>query len=112
MSNDYEIKQLKDQVNNLALQLQQIGKNISSEIGKREITTNQVDIITPYTETKTAYLGDTQVQFIGVKLGNLSVFVENENGEFPKYTVERNADIITVYFEPLEYITNITISIQ
>ena len=112
MNYDYEIQQIKRQMNSLAEAIYKIGGNVSVEVGKRENTTNQLDAITPFVETKTAYLGDTEVQFSDVKDGNLSVFVENENGEFPKYTVERNADIITVYFEPLEYITNITISIS
>ena len=68
--------------------------------------------VTPYTETKTAYLGDTEVIFTDVKDGNLSVFVKDENGNYPDFSVDRNGDIITVYFEPLEYITTITISIQ
>lgn len=71
-----------------------------------------VSEITPYTETKTAYLGDTEVIFTDVKDGNLSVFVKDENGNYPDFSVDRNGDIITVYFEPLEYITTITISIQ
>lgn len=74
--------------------------------------TVKVEAITPYTESKTGYLGDTEVVFTGVKEGNLSVFVKDENGGYPNYAVERIGDIITVHFEPLEYITTITISIQ
>lgn len=76
--------------------------------GNRQSISN----ITPYTETKTAYLGDTEITFNDVPEGNLAVFVRDENGNYPDYTVERNADMIVVYFEPLDYITTITISIQ
>ena len=87
-------------------------RNNSKEVSKREDTTNKVVAITPYTETKTAYLGDTEIIFTDVKDGNLSVFVKDENGNYPDFSVDRNGDIITVYFGPLEYITTITISIQ
>lgn len=76
--------------------------------GNRQSISN----ITPYTETKTAYIGDTEITFSGVKEGNLSVFLKNDNGDYPNYTIERNNDTLTVYFEPLEYVTTVTISIQ
>lgn len=63
------------------------------------------DQIMPYTETKTAYIGDTEVTFMTDKTGNLTVF-------FPHpYTVERLTDRIIVSFDELEEVTDITISI-
>jgi len=63
------------------------------------------DEVIPYTETKTAYIGDTEVTFMTDKPGNLTVF-------FPyNYTVERMTDRITVSFDELEEVTDITISI-
>ena len=60
--------------------------------------------VIPYTETKTAYIGDTEVTFDN-KEGNLTVF-------FPhKYTVERLSDRIIISFDELEEVTEITISI-
>jgi len=58
----------------------------------------------PYTETKTAYIGDTEVTFSN-RPGNLTVY-------FPHpYTVERLTDRIIVSFDELEEVTDITISI-
>ena len=35
--------------------------------------------VTPYTDTKTAYIGDTEVVFTGAKSGNLSVFIDTDH---------------------------------
>ena len=68
--------------------------------------------VTPYTETKTAYIGDTDVVFTGAKSGNLSVFIASEEGSETGYTLDRIGDMIAVRFsEPLEHITKVTISI-
>ena len=68
--------------------------------------------VTPYTDTKTAYIGDTEVVFTGAKSGNLSVFIASEEGSETGYSLDRIGDMITVHFtEPLEYVTEVTISI-
>lgn len=59
----------------------------------------------PYTETKTAYIDDTFIVFTNVPSGNLTVYFDKP------YTVEREADRVTVKFEALEEVTPITISI-
>ena len=64
-----------------------------------------VSDVTPYTETKTAYISDTQMVFNNVPSGNLSVYFDKP------YTVEREADRITITFEALEEVTPVTISI-
>lgn len=64
-----------------------------------------VNDVTPYTDTKTAYISDTQMIFNNVPSGNLSVYFDKP------YTVEREADRITITFEALEEVTPITISI-
>ena len=77
------------------------------DLNKRlsDYTDIRVDPITPYTETKQAYIGDTEVTFYTEQAGNLTVFFDKP------YTVERLADRITVSFEELEEVTEITISI-
>lgn len=68
--------------------------------------------VTPYTDTKTAYIGDTEVVFTGAKSGNLSVFLASEEGSETGYSLDRIGDMITVRFsEPIEYVTEVTISI-
>ena len=65
----------------------------------------QIDAITPYKQTKTAYIGDTEVTFYDVPEGNVTVFFDKP------YTMEKVADRITLHFEELEEVTEITISV-
>jgi hypothetical protein len=79
-------------------------------VSKVDDTANKVVEITPYTQTKTAYIGDTEVTFTDVPLGNLSVFIEDSQ---IAYGVMRDSDRVTVDFiEPLEDVTTVTISIM
>ena len=64
-----------------------------------------VSDVTPYKETKTAYIGDTEVTFYNVPEGNVTVFFDKP------YTMEKVADRITLHFEELEEVTEITISV-
>lgn len=64
-----------------------------------------VSDITPYTETKTAYIDDTEVVFENVPSGNLTVYFDGD------YTIEREDNRITIMFEPLEEVKEVTISI-
>lgn len=61
--------------------------------------------ITPYTETKTGYYGETEKTFYNVPDGNVTVYGLTE------YTMDRVANNITLTFDALEKETNITISI-
>lgn len=87
-----EISALWDKINELS-------KSLSDYTGMR------VDAVTPYTETKQAYIGDTEVTFYDVPEGNVTIFFDKP------YTVERLADRITLHFEELEEVTEITISV-
>lgn len=107
MNYEYEIQNLKNQISDLQDTVRKLAKGNTEEVSKREQTTAQVDSLTPYTETKTAYIGDTEVSFQNHS-GNLTVFTEKQ---FP-YSVDRNNDFIVVNFEPLEEVSTITISIQ
>lgn len=66
----------------------------------------QIEEITPYKETKTAYIDDTEITFDGVPQGNMTVFCPVD------YTAERIGNSVTVSFEPLTEVTDITIMIQ
>lgn len=63
------------------------------------------EAITPYKETKTAYIGDTEVTFYDVPNGNVTVYFNNS------YELKRIGDRIEISFDPLEDITEITISV-
>lgn len=65
----------------------------------------QTEAITPKQYTKTAYIEDTEVVFTGVPSGNMTVYCT------VPHTVERDGDRVTVKFEPLEEVTEVTISI-
>lgn len=112
MNYEYEIKQIKLQLQNLQEIVLKMSRNNTEEVSKREQTTAQVDSLTPYTDQKNAYIGDTEVLFTGVPAGKLSVFIEDSEGNYLNYTVERINDRVTVSFEPLEYIATITISVS
>lgn len=112
MNVEHEIKDLKQKVANLQQIVMQTARNNNPVVEQIDSMAGTVKMLTPYTETKTAYLGDTEVSFTDVPSGNLSVYVTDENGNYPDFSVDRNGDTITVYFEPLEYITKITISIS
>lgn len=67
----------------------------------------QVEAVTPWSETKTAYIDDTEIIFTNVPQGNMSVYVGGVNHTL----FERDGDRVTVRFEPLEEVTEVTISI-
>ena len=69
----------------------------------------QIESVTPFKETKTAYYGEKEKTFYNVPSGNVSVFFTNYNGS---YSVNRIGDNLFVTFDALERETNITISIQ
>ena len=76
---------------------------------RQSISNTQQDVkaITPYTATKSAYIDDTSVSFENVPRGNMSVYVGGVNHSL----FERDGDRVTVKFEPLEEVTEVTISI-
>ena len=112
MNYEYEIQNLKTQVKNLQDTVIQMARNNTPIVGKVDSTANEVKAITPYTETKTAYIGDTNCGFNTPADGNVSVFFDkNVNG----YRVEKDyyaRRIVVVFDEPLEEVTEVTISIQ
>lgn len=106
MNYDYEINKLKAQLQNLQEIVLRMSRNNTEEVSKREQTTAQVDSLTPYTETKTAYIGDTEVVFENVPIGNLSVY------GIPHYHATWLTKDLLIDFDALEEVTEVTISIQ
>lgn len=72
----------------------------------------RVSDITPYTESKIAYIDDTQVVFNAAKDGNVSVFMTDGDGQNVPFTFERVNEQIKVSFEKRESLATVTISIQ
>lgn len=109
MNYEYEIQNLKEKVANLQQTVIQMGKNTAPFESKAESAASAVETLTPYTETKTAYYGETEKVFYGVPSGNMSVFFTNYNGD---YSTSRVNDRVTISFDALTEQTDITISVQ
>lgn len=74
-------------------------------------TNSRVSQITPYTESKVAYIGDTSCEFNKSKNGFIACSVVSESGEqIPCELII--ADTIKVAFEPLTEVATVTLNIQ
>ena len=106
------IQDLEERVDALYNSILQMQLNLNPVIDKTDNTANKVDTITPTVITKQGYIDDTEVVFNDVPNGNVTVYVEDENGSFLNYSVARVTDMITVSFDkPLEYTAKVTLSI-
>ena len=99
------ITKLENQLKALQAAFLQSQKNQVPITAKTDDTANKVTEITPWTASKTAYIEDTECIFADVPSGNMTIYCP------VAYTVERMDGRVTVYFEPLEEIIEITISI-
>lgn len=109
MNVEYEIQKLRADLNNLQTAFLQSQRNASATVGRVDNTSNKVEQITPYTDTKTAYYGDTSVTFYDAPQGNTNVFIDGYNGG---YSVSRVENRLVVSFDALDKQTEVTISIQ
>lgn len=73
------------------------------------VLSHQVSEITPYTDTKTAYIDDTEVVFNGVPDGALLVSFSNGN---TSYSTSREDGVLTVEFAPFDEVAEVTITVQ
>ena len=109
MNYEVEIQNIKARLDSLQESFIQFGINNNDTVNKTDDTANKVVAITPYTDTKTAYCGDTEVIFDGAPYGNLSVFFSNYNSDFSVY---RTNNRIIISFPAVEEVTDVTISVQ
>lgn len=103
------IQELENRLNALEKAFLQSQKNQVPVTAKVDDTANKVEVITPYTDTKTAYYGDTSITFYDAPQGNVSVFFDGYNGA---YSVSRVENRLSVSFDALDKQTQVTISIQ
>lgn len=100
---------IEKRVTNLENMLANIMKNMSNQKFYTDADVNgvrkSVSDITPYTQTKAAYIDDTEIIFENVPSGNLTVYFDGN------YTIERESDRVIIMFEPLEEVKEVTISI-
>ena len=103
------IQDLEERLNSFERSLIQMGINNTPIVQKVDETAIKVDEITPYEDTKTAYIDDTEVVFFNAPEGALVVSFSNGNLDF---SIKREDKAIKVTFEPLEEVVTITIKIQ
>lgn len=79
---------------------------------RSEDALNKADALTPYTETKTGYIGDTEVEFEPPKDGNVSVFFDKNVGSYRLVKNYYARKMMVIFDNPLEEVTQVTISIS
>ena len=84
-------------------------KNQVVNTAKTDDNSNNIKTLTPYTETKIGYFGETEKTFYNVPEGNVTVYGLSDKAF---YTFYRIADRLVLTFDALTEETNITISIQ
>ncbi len=107
MNIEYEIQKINARLDNLQESFIQAQRNQVPITAKVDDSANQIINLTPYTETKTAYIGDTEIVFTDVPSGNLLIY-----SPIVKMSYVRLGDRLVISFEPLEEVTEITISVQ
>ena len=107
MTLEDKVNQIESRLNNLQNAFLQSQKNQVPVTAKTDDTASKVVEITPWTASKTAYIDDTSTFFENVPNGNMSVYVGGVNHTL----FERDGDRVTVKFEPLEEVTEVTINI-
>lgn len=113
MTLEDRVDKLEKQLNALNNAFLQSQKNQVPVTAKVDDTANKVEVITPYTDSEVKYIGDDDAQFFNVPQGMLSVSVVDSEGNFIDYTLEREGDMVSVYFdEPLENMATVSISVQ
>lgn len=117
MNYEEEIKKLNKRLDSLQASFIQAQKNQVPITAKADSTIEiaaKVEEITPYTETKTAYIDDTQVVFKNVPSGTYSVSFNKSilATRIYKEDYTDGTSTIIVEFEPLEEVTEVTLTIN
>ena len=100
---------LEQRVKNLEKSILQMQKNMTPLFAKADETASDVKTITPYTATKTAYIDDTELIFTNVPSGAWYVSFSND---VTATRVTKDGGTLTVEFDPLEKVTEVTITVQ
>ena len=105
MTLEERVAKLEKQIKRLNGSVLQMQKNQTPQTATLDNTVSGLDAITPYTETKQGYIGDTEITFNNVPSGNVSVFGLNS------YSIAWELGDLKIAFPALEEVTDITISI-
>ena len=107
MTIEQRLSNLESRLDSLQKSFIQSQQNAVEVTAKADVGYNKPDA--PYTDTQTAYYGESEKVFYNVPQGNITVFWDNYNGD---YAVERIADRIVVSFDALTDNATISIMIQ
>ena len=105
MTLEQRVEKLEKLYANLSESFIQAQKNQVVNTAKTDDNSNNIKTLTPYTETKIGYYGETEKTFYNVPDGNVTVFGLKE------YSLDRISDRLTITFDALSEQTEITISI-
>lgn len=105
MTLEKRVERLERLLENLQESFIQAQANQVINTAKTDENANKVDEITPYTETKIGYFGETEKTFYDVPQGNVTVY------GLSQYNMSRISDRLTITFDALSEQTEITISI-
>ena len=106
MTLEQRVEKLEELYSNLVNDFIQAQKNQVVNTAKTDDNSNNIKTLTPYTETKIGYFGETEKTFYNVPEGNVTIYGLSE------YTMDRVSNNITLSFDALTEQTNITISIM
>jgi hypothetical protein len=70
-----------------------------------------VQTVTPWTETQSASMGDSVIEFTDVPEGPVTVIIKDSEGRYHPGSIVINGSIVIVSFEPLEYAADITLKV-
>lgn len=98
-------RDMQSQINSLDVNIDNIQTQINNVI-------DDVEEITPTELTQIAYIDDTSIVFENVPHGNISVFTRNTEGNEIDYAMDVNDTTVILTFEPLLYVTRITLLIN
>ena len=106
MTLEQRVERLERLFDNLQESFLQAQANQVINTAKTDDNSTNIKTLTPYTETKIGYFGETEKTFYNVPDGNVTVYGLSE------YTLDRISDRLTLTFDALTEQTNITISIM
>ena len=100
---------LEQRVSNLEQMFLQMQRNFSPIVSKTDENSNNIVSIAPYTDTKVAYIDDTELIFTNVPTGAWYV---SFNNDATATRVTKDRETLIVEFDPMKEVTEVTVTVQ
>lgn len=100
---------LEQRVANLEMMFMQMQRNFTPLIEKTDVNSADIKTITPYTDTKVAYIDDTELIFTNVPTGAWYV---SFNKDVAASRVTKDGETLIVEFDPMKEVTEVTVTVQ